>query len=90
MTSYSVPWPKAQMSNAEKERAALAAAMDYLSPGQRKTLLAIRDKSPKQVYRSVSFCCMIAGVRGYWPVRALARAVLVKAFPGKFELKEQK
>ena len=76
------------MSNAEKERAALNEVMEYLSPKQRETVLAVREPDIRKLVRCIRFCCMVAGIRGYWPVRALTRVVLQKNFPGKFVLKD--
>ena len=88
MSSYTVQFPRANMTHAEKERAALTEAMDYLSAKQRDVLCTqIRSKDIRHIVRTVRFCCMVAGVRGYWPVRALTRMVLQLNFPGKFELK---
>ena len=77
------------MSRQEKERFALTAAYEYLSKKQRETLMTIGIPRVdiREAYKAVRFCCMIAGVQGYWPVRVLTRLVLQKAYPGKFQLK---
>jgi hypothetical protein len=68
------------MTNTEKETAALQECRKYLG-GKYSRILgtmrqAVKGRSRTVAYRQVRFMCEMVGIRGYWPVRAMARKTL--------------
>lgn len=81
MSHYTVPFPRANMTNAEKELAALNAAKDYIGDNRRykRVLGALQEilnggGTRTQKMRSCYMALSFAGIQGRWPVRALVKA----------------
>jgi len=77
---YTLPFPRENMTRAEKEAAALDHVMNqWLSDKQKETLHHFAVTEPGSaigMYRTARIALSFAGVQGYWPVRAVVRWML--------------
>jgi len=77
--SYTKQFSKRELTKVEREAEALKATFEWLS---QKQVNALREwalaehASLKMMYRQLRLALDIAGVRGYWPARAVLRWML--------------